>query len=63
MDSLTTYTNNYEYKGPAIISKDRPRSKKDLLKNDDKNYNDISSYKLQYKAQMGDRPQKVVYPG
>ena len=33
-----------------------------MLKNDNKSYNDNTSYTLQYQAGVGDRAQKIVYP-
>lgn len=39
IDSETTYATNYDHKAGGRTKADRPRSRKDLLKNDNKDYN------------------------
>lgn len=53
---------NYDYKGTGATVAERPRSRKDLLRNDNKNYNEKTSYTSQYLAGVGDRAQKVIHP-
>ena len=57
-DSVTTYNTNYDNKGTGAAVLDRPRSKKDLLRNDNKNYNEQSSYNSQY-TNNGGVPEKI----
>ena len=62
LDSVTTYATNFDYKGVYPTIAERPQSRKDLLKNDNKNYNETTTYTMQYQAGVGDRAQKVIHP-
>ena len=60
-ESGTTYNTNHDYKGVGTIADvERPRSRKDLIRNDNKSYNGQSSYAANYQGGVGEREQQVV---
>lgn len=60
-DSSTTYNTNYEYKPGQREVGERPPSQKNLLKNDNKSYNNGTSYSMNYQGGLAERGQKIIH--